>query len=205
MRVNERIVEWPGVPGGIPVVQEAGIDGETEFDLIDWELEGLEVIEFSFQTVDGGWISDDLFDHSFITLRGLDWANSEPGSEPFFFQLGGFYFYWTVDGQPVTGYETSMFDIGLLVGAHPFDETIPEVTYIGYSASEVDDATDAYPGGVDFIMGTTDLNKDYGTWELLAEVMSLDFQAGINGKSANGFHWGVLVDPPVRRRCRHGG
>ena len=104
MRVNERVVEWPGQPGGIPAVQASGIDGETEFDLVDWEMPG-EVVEFSFRTVSGEYISSDDAGQSFITIKDLNWQNSDAGSEPYFFETG-FYMYYAKDGVPATGYET---------------------------------------------------------------------------------------------------
>ena len=194
MRVNERVVAWPGEVGGIPAVQEAGIDGETEFYLTDWENVG-EVLEFSFQTVDGQWISDEILDQSFATLRGVDWAKSEPGSEPYFYETG-FYFYWTVDGQPLRDYVMTIPDLGILVGPHPFDPSIPEVAYIAYSRGQVEEVTTTYPGGADFSYGTTQLDEQQGSWAMLASVLSLPGLAEINGKPSNGFYFGVLVTPP---------
>ncbi len=195
MRVNERIVDWPGVPGGIPAVQEAGIDGETEFDLVDWEVSG-EIIEFSFESIDGEWIADSPNGQSAITLRNLDWANSEADSEPWFYETG-FYFYWTVDGVPLTEYLTIEPDLGVLVGEHPFDPNIPEVAYIAYSRNQVEQATKPYSGGVDFTLGTTQLDEEQGSWNLLALVLSLPGLAEINGKPSNAFYMGILVDPPA--------
>ena len=117
-RVNERAVEWPGVPGGIPAVQDATIDGMTEFDLVDWEFPG-EVVEFSFKTVDGGWFADDVPGQSAITMRDLQWQNSEEESLPEFFETG-FYMYFSKDGVPAQGYSSILPEIGLLVGAHRF-------------------------------------------------------------------------------------
>ena len=57
-RSNERVAEWPGRAGGIFAIQASGIDEVNEFDLPDWEFAG-EVIEFSFDTVSGGWLSEE--------------------------------------------------------------------------------------------------------------------------------------------------
>jgi hypothetical protein len=191
MMVNERVVTWAGVPGGIPAVQAAGDEnGTTEFDLFDWELPG-EIIEFSLQTVDKGWISDDDSTHGFQTFEELDWRSSQPNSEPEFFETG-FYFWYSKDGQPISGYETMLPEIGLLVGAHPFDPSIPEVVYIAYSSGQVQEVTEPYAGGTDFTFGTTQL-EDEASYALLAEVMGVDAL----GAAANGFHLGILVNPPA--------
>jgi hypothetical protein len=191
MRINERVIQWPGRPGGIPAVQDAGIEGETEFDLVDWEFEG-EVVEFTFNTVDGSWISGDRDGQSLITIRNLDWQNSDADSAPFFFETG-FYLYYTKDGVPLTGYETIQPDIGLLVGTHPFDNSIEEVFYIAYSRGQVEDVSLPYDGGVDLTFGTTQLDETVGSWDLLAEVMGLsDLIEG-----ANGIAIGFLVEPPT--------
>lgn len=188
MLVNERTFEWDG--GEIIGEQASGVDGEFEAYLADWELPG-EVVEFSFETLDGSWIAGNPTGQSTFTLKGLDWANSDAFQFPLFYQTG-FYFYWTVNGTPVSSYETQQPDIGLLVGPHPFDETVPAVTYIAYSAGQVDEITDPYEGGVDFTFGTSQLDEENGSYALLAQVMSLDPL----GSGANGFHVGMLVDPP---------
>jgi hypothetical protein len=191
MRVNERVVPWPGQPGGIPAEQAAGIDGETEFDLVDWEFEG-EVVEFTFNTVDGSWVSGDRDGQSLVTIKNLDWQNSDAGSVPFFFETG-FYIYYMKDGVPLTGYETLQPDIGLLVGAHPFDNSIEEIFYIGYSRGQVEDVSLPYEGGVDLTFGTTQLDEVIGSWDLLAEVMGLSDVI----EGANGIAIGFLVEPPT--------
>ena len=76
LMVNERAVPWPGRDGGIFAIQAAGIDEVTEFEIFDWEIEG-EVVEFSFETVDGGWLANEIGDQSFYSIIGLDWANSD--------------------------------------------------------------------------------------------------------------------------------
>jgi hypothetical protein len=192
MRVNERVVTWPGQPGGIPAVQATGIDGQTDWDLVDWELEG-EVVEFTFNTVEGGWVSGDPDGQSLVTIKGLDWQNSDADSMPFFFETG-FYMYYTKDGVPLSGYETLQPDIGLLVGAHPFDNSIEEVFYIAYSRGQVEDVSLPYEGGVDLTFGTTQLDEEIGSWDLLAEVMGLT-SSMLDG--ANGIAIGFLVDPPT--------
>jgi hypothetical protein len=191
MRINERVVAWPGQPGGIPAEQAAGIDGQIEWDLVDWEAQG-EVVEFNFNTVDGSWISGDRNAQSLVTIKGLDWQNSDPESVPFFYETG-FYIYYTKDGVPMTGYETLQPEIGLLVGAHPFDNSIEEVFYIAYSRGQVEDVSLPYEGGVDMTFGTTQLDEVIGSWDLLAEVMGLSDVI----EGANGLAIGFLVDPPT--------
>ncbi len=195
MKVNERAVPWAGEPGGIPVVQAAGIEvgGEVveEVELLDWEFAG-EVVEFSFKTVDGGWFADDITGQSAITIRELDWANSDPGAMPYFFEQG-FYIYFSEDGVPVTGYATDIYDIGLFVRAHPFDESVPEVFYIGYSRGQVEEVTAPFEGSVDLTFGTSQLDENDGSWAALATAMSV---ANVIG-SANGLHLGFLVEPPA--------
>lgn len=195
LSVNERVETWAGIPGGIPAVQATGIDGENNFDLLDWENPG-EVIEFSYTTLDMDWISDMELDQSGYTIAGLDWQNAEPGTMPALFETG-FFFYWTRDGSPITGYSTQLPDIGLLVGAHPFDENIPEVVYIAYSASQVDDVSELREGGLDIFGGTSQLDENNGNWDLLAEVMGLPvFASGVD-TPANGFHTGFLIQQPT--------
>ena len=193
--INERLHEFTGVAGGISAVQASGIDGETEFQLTDWENPG-EIIEFSFRTADGEWIANDDFDHSFYALTGLEWEGSANDSSPQFFETS-FYFYWSKDGDLTTQYETVQPEIGLLVGEHPFDETVPEVVYIAYSESQVEDITNPFPGGMDVIAGTTQLDENNGSYSLLSSVVGLgDFGRFDFQDTANEFHVGFLVVPP---------
>ena len=191
MKVNERAVEWAGQEFGIHAIQDATIDGETEFDLVDWELPG-EVVEFSFETVNGSWISGDEIAHSAVTMRDLTWANSDPGSMPEFYKTG-FYLWYSKDGVGVEGYSTILPQIGLLVGPHPFDPSVPEVFYIAYSQGQVNEVTFPYEGGVDLTFGTTQLDENDASWAALADVMSVVDIVGV----ADGFHIGFLVAPPL--------
>ena len=186
--VNERVVQWPGRDGGILGIQAAGIDGETEFDILDWEAEG-EVIEFSFKTANGGPLADEPDDHSFYSLLGLDWANSDSNEKPYFFE-NGFYFYYAKDGVPVKGYEVQLEEIGLLVGEHPFDETVEEVVYIAYSRDQVEETTKPYEGGYHLTGGTTQLDENDASWNLLLQTV------GIAPSGQNELHWGMLTEPP---------
>lgn len=188
MRVNERVVEFDGIAGGIPVTHATGIDGETEVDLVEWENAG-EIVEFAWDTVSGGYISDEELEHSFITITDLNWQNSDPGSAPELYDTG-WYMYYTDDGQGVTGYETLVPD-ALLVGAHPFDKSVEEVFYIGYSRSQVDDIALTYEGGIDLTFGTTQLSP-VASWLILAEAMGLAEQ----NDGVNGLRIGFLVNPP---------
>jgi hypothetical protein len=186
--VNERVVQWEGIDGGIFAEQAAGVDDQTEFDLLDWEIPG-EIIEFSFKTANGGWLAEEFNDHSYYSLVGLDWANSDPGELPFFFEQG-FYFYYAKDGVPVKGYETQLEGIGLAVGEHPFDETVEEVTYIQYSRGQVEEATKPYEGGTHITGGTTQLDENEASWAALLQTM------GIDPGEQNELHLGILVEPP---------
>jgi len=188
MRVNERAVQFDGIDGGVFGVQATGIDGQVEFELLDWELPG-EVVEFSFQTVDQGWISDDQAGQSAFSIRELDWQGTKD-LDPFFFETG-FYFYYSNDGTPLVGMETQLPDIGLLVGEHPFDSSISEVAYIAYSRGQVDEVSQTFGPSVDLTFGTSQLDADNGSWALLAQAM------GLAGQTANGFHLGFLVEPPT--------
>ena len=190
LNVNERVTTWDGQEGGITAYHYFL---DVEQDLVDWTNPG-EIVEFSMQTRNGDYISNNDFEHSFYALRGLDWANSEPGSQPEFYETG-FYFYFTRDGVPATGYATQI-DTGLAVGPHPFDASVPEVVYIGYSQGQVNEITDPYPGGTDLLGGTTQLDEQSGSWAALAEVMGLEPTQEINGQPANGYHVGFLVKPP---------
>ena len=185
--VNERVVPWSGVDGGIFAVQAAGIDDETEFDLIDWENEG-EVVEFSFQTKDGSWPAAEIADHTFYTLVGLDWANSDPNESPEFFQQG-FYFYYSSKGVATKGYEMQLPQTALLVGKHPFDDSIEEVVYIGYGANQVEQVTKPYDGGFHLTGGTTQLDANASLAVLLGAM-------GLEPTDQDAFHWGFLVRPP---------
>lgn len=196
LTVNERVHIWGGRPGGIFAVQEAGIDGITDFDLIEWENPG-EVVEFSFQTTDGGYLSaEDDLGQSGYTVKGLDWNNAEPEWTPEYFEDGGFYFYFSHDGVPVTGYQSLQPDLGVLVGEHPFDPNVEEVIFIAYSSGQVEDVTEPYPGGMDFIGGTTQLDETFGSWDLLGEVMGQEEFISVNGQPANGVHAGFLTTAP---------
>ena len=202
--VNERAVKWDGIPGGIPVVQDAGIDGETEFDALGWESPG-EVVEFQFDSVDGRWVSEDLLDHSFITLRDLEWQNSDPGEFPFFFE-DGFYMYYTKDGVGATGYSVILEGIGILVGAHPFDESVPEVFYLAYSRGQVEEVSKPDEGSVDLTFGTTQLNAD-ASWAALAQVVSADGLIDVAGRN-RGFErsaYRISCRSSGRHRHRHPG
>ena len=190
MRINERAVNFDGIDGGVFTVQAAGIgaQGRTEFELVDWQFPG-EVIEFSFQTVDGGWIADDLTGQSALTMRELDWQNSEDIDPSFFTQ--GFYFYYSSNGTPISGYETQQPGIGLLVGEHPFDPSVPEVVYLTYSSGQVNEVTQAFGPSVDLTFGSSQLDEENGSWALLTQVMGMgDFSA------VDGWHLGMLVDAP---------
>ena len=187
LMVNERVEKWDGVDGGIFAVQAAGIDGETEFDLLDWENPG-EILEFSFTTVDGSWPAAEVEDNSFYSLIGLDWADSDANEVPFFFEQG-FYFYFSKDGEAITGYEAQAPELGVLVGEHPFDESIDEVVYIAYSRGQVEEATKPYDGGFHLTGGTTQLDAN-ASWALLLQTM------GVAPSDQNGVHWGFLVDEP---------
>lgn len=191
MRINERAVQFDGIDGGIFGVQASGIgdDGQTEFELLDWELPG-EVIEFSFQTVDGGWVSDDQGGQSALTMRELDWQNTKD-LDPFFFEQG-FYFYYSSNGTPVSGYETQQPEIGLLVGDHPFDSSIPEVVYIAYSRGQVDEVTQPFGPSVDLTFGSSQLDEENGSWALLTQVMGL-----ADNSALDTWHLGFLVEPPT--------
>ena len=164
------------------------VDGETEFELLDWEVPG-EIIEFSFRTKNGGWLAEEITDHSFYSFVGLDWANSDPGELPYFFEQG-FYFYYAKDGEPVKGYETQLEDIGLAVGEHPFDESVEEVVYIDYSRGQVEEVTKPYEGGTHVTGGTTQLDENDASWAALLQTM------GIAPSDQNELHLGILVDPP---------
>ena len=118
MKVNEKAITWPG-KSGIIAEQATGIDGQTLFELTDWQNSG-EVLEFSFDTVDGQWISDNPQANSSFTLKGVDWQHAVEGDSPAFFRTG-FYFYWTNNGVPLTGMSFTLPDLGVLVGPHPFD------------------------------------------------------------------------------------
>lgn len=196
MLLNERVVVFDGIPGGILAEQAAGIDGQTEFDLFAWEEPG-EVVEFSFQTLDGGYLSaEDDMGQSGYTVKGLDWNGAEPEWTPEYFEDGGFYFYFSHDGVAVTGYEALQPELGVLVGPHPFDDTVEEVIFLAYSSSQVDEVTDPYPGGMDFLGGTTQLDESQGSWDLLGITMGLDDFITVNGKPANGLHAGFLTTAP---------
>jgi hypothetical protein len=191
MKINERVVSWPGVTNGVQVVQEAGIDGLTEFDFLDWENPG-EVVEFSFETADGKYVSNDILGQSFVTLRDLTWKNSAADAQPALFQEG-FYIYYSVKGVPAANYATQLPGIGIGVGKHPFDPKVPEVFYIGYSRGQVEEITDTYPGGMDLTFGTTQLDENDASWAALATVMNRQDLAGV----ATGIHIGFLVEPPA--------
>ena len=190
--ITERVVDFQGIPDGIHA--EHFLLGEA--DLLDWELPG-EVVEFSMRTKDGDWIANEIDAQSYYTIKGLDWANSDPGSEPSFVvnpdspdqgNYLGFYFYYSDNGVPLEGYETLVND-ALLVGPHPFDDNIKEVVYIGYSLGQVDEVADLYEGGLDITGGTSQLNEN-ASWALLAEVLNLDVE------EQDGFSFGFLVEPP---------
>jgi len=187
--INESATPWSGVAGGIPAVQISKIDGETDFMLVDWENSG-ELVEFSFETADGKYLSDDDSGQSLISLRGLEWSGTPADVAPTFFNTGWF-IYFSTDGQPVSGYETLLPDIGLLVGKHPV-RTDQEVFYIAYSSGQVADVTEPIEHGTDLYFGTTQLDETNGSWLLLADVMNVN-----NVLSIDGLHIGFLVQPPV--------
>lgn len=196
LSVNERVVEWPGVEEGIFAVQAAGVDGETEFFLDSWMNAG-EIVEFSFSTLNGGWLSqEDEFGQSGYSIAGLDWANAEPGTMPLLY-TNGFYLYVSRDGVSATGYATQIPELGLLVGAHPFDDSVSEVVYIAYSQGQVDRLSNLYEGGMDFNGTTTQLDEDTGSWDLLAFALGMNgFFTGMN-TPANALHVGFLVTQPT--------
>ena len=88
-----------------------------------------------------------------------------------------------------------MEDIGLLVGEHPFDSSVEEVIYVAYSRGQVEDVTEPYGAGTDILGGTSQLDENNGSWALLAQVMGFD-AFDVNGKEVNGFHAGILIEPP---------
>jgi len=183
MRVNERAVVWPG-KSGLVGENPAADPGEEILPLIEWENAG-EVLEFSFDTLNGQWISSAPALNSSFTLAGIDWQHALNDATPQFYRTG-FYFYFTNNGVPLTGMEFTTDD-AVYVGPHPFDDSVPEVAYIGYSLGQVDDVTDAYPGGTDFNAGTRQLRAD-ASWALLQAALSLPPATG------NGLRVGYLVD-----------
>ena len=185
MMVNERAVVWPG-KFGITAVNVAGIDGQTTFDLPEWQNPG-EVLEFSFDTKDGAFVSDAPFSQSSFNLKGIDWSGAAAGDTPFFYETG-FYFYFADDGVPIANMAFVLADTGVLVGPHPFDPSVPEVAYIAYSRGQVDDVTDEYAGGVDIKAGTRQLDENQASWAILQQVLS------ITPASGNGLRVGYLVD-----------
>lgn len=196
LSVNERVIEWPGVEEGIFAVQAAGVDGETEFFLDAWMNAG-EIVEFSFSTIDGGWLSqEDEFGQSGYSIEGLEWANAESGTMPTLYE-NGFYLYVTRDGVPATGYATQIPELGVLVGEHPFDDTVSEVVYIAYSQGQVDRLSVLREGGMDLHGTTTQLDDETGSWDLLAFALGMDgFFTGMS-TPANALHVGFLVTQPT--------
>ena len=186
MLVNERIVEWEGEEGGIPAYHALR---DEEANIPEWENSG-EIFEISFDTANGMWLSADVMDNSFITLRDIIWNNSQDGSQPVLFE-NAFYIYYTKDGQGIEGYET-LLDTGLAVGEHPFDPTVPEVFYIFFDNNQIEELSDRYDNGVDFTWGTTQLDPE-ASWAVLAGAMGVDDQIP---QGLNGMRIGVLIQPP---------
>jgi hypothetical protein len=194
MTVNERAVVWPGLPGGINAFH-AFLN--VSIDLVIWENPG-EVLEFSFTTVDGEWISDNPGAPSALAVAGLDWPHATTGTQPALlneddFGQGAFYLYFTNDGVPLTNMAIQI-DTGIVVGEHPFDPSIPEVAYILYSNGQIDDVTDFHEGGMDLLSGSSQLDPDgelpdTSNWATLSTIMALGATPG------DGFHIGFHVVP----------
>ena len=121
-------------------------------------------------------------------MLGLDWANSDEDEMPYFFEQG-FYFYFGKDGALTSGYEVQLEGIGLLVGEHPFDDSVEEVVYIGYSRNQVEELTKPYEGGYHMTGGTTQLDAE-ASWNLLLQTV------GIAPSGQNELYWGMLIEPP---------
>ncbi len=183
LRINERAVKFPG-RFDLNLEQAAGIDGQTIFEFTEWHNPG-EVIEFSFEPLDGQWIANSPAANSSFTIDGLDWLHAAPGATPLF-QRQSFYFYWTNNGVPITNMSFVLPDLGVLVGEHPFDPSIPEAVYIAYGGGQLDDITDPYEGGSDVHAGTRQLDAN-ASYALLQQVLSIPPASG------NGFHIGFLV------------
>ncbi|MDZ4779309.1 MAG: PEP-CTERM sorting domain-containing protein [Planctomycetia bacterium] len=184
LRINERAVKFPG-RFDLNAVQAAGIDGQTVFELLDWHNPG-EIVEFSFEPLDGQWIANSPAANSSFTIDGLDWLHAAPGATPLF-QRQSFYFYWTNNGVPIANMSFVLADLGVLVGDHPFDPSVPEAVYIAYGGGQLDDITDPYEGGSDVHSGTRQLDAN-ASYALLQQVLSIPPASG------NGFHIGFLVD-----------
>ncbi len=184
LRINERSVKFPG-RFDLKAENAAGIDGQTVFELIDWHNPG-EIVEFSFDTLDGQWIANDPAANSSFTIDGLDWLHAAAGESPSF-QGQGFYFYFTNNGVPIANMSFVLANLGVLVGEHPFDPTVPEVVYIAYGGGQVDDLIDEYEGGTDIHAGTRQLD-DNASWALLQQVLSIPPATG------NGIRLGYLID-----------
>lgn len=190
MNLTPTVAAWPGQPGGITTV---GLGGE-DVPLLVWENEG-EVLEFSFETVNGGYIAQvDEFGQNFVTIRGVEWANSLPGSTPTLYNPGGIFLYWTNDGTPLTGMETTVDFFG--IAAHPTDPSVPEVVYIAFGDGDFVEILDIFEGGFDLKLGTTQLDEEMGSWDLLGQVVGLPIFGEVNGIPADGLHFGMLVTPP---------
>lgn len=184
LRINERATTFGG-RFDLKAVNAAGIGGQTEFELINWHNPG-EIVEFSFETLDGQWIANNPSANSSFTIDGLDWLHAAPGDSPYF-QEQGFYFYWTNNGVPIDDMSFVLGDVGVLVGEHPFDPSVPQVAYIAYSRGQINDITDEYEGGSDVHAGTRQLDEN-ASYALLQQVLSIPPATG------NGFHIGFLVD-----------
>jgi hypothetical protein len=183
MRVNERAVVWPG-KAGIVGVNPARDPAEQVFPFTQWENPG-EVIEISFESIDGEWVSNNPGGESSFTVAGIDWPHAVNDDTPSFLQ-SGFYFYFTDDGVAIDDM-TMVLDTGVYVGPHPFDPSVPEVAYITYSQGQVDRLSDPYPGGVDLSGSTRQLAAN-ASWAQLQAVLSIPPASG------NGFVFGYLVD-----------
>jgi len=151
MYVNERATNRPGTPGGIAT---------NIGPALSFEQSGT-VVEYIFDTQDGGSYNDFYFDAWQISIANLDFGN-----EPWKIVQDTFFGYWRTPDGAVT-IPQSAIDLGLVVGPHPTDPTIGQVVYFGNDEEEFPDGlvyfdlgvgSEFSSGSLEFLFGASPLS-----------------------------------------------
>jgi PEP-CTERM motif len=131
MQITDRLLPAPAVPSGI-----FGEDFTPEHSkfMTDWAKRG-EIIEFTFKSTNGLWLSGSPADSILWEATDLNWTGAVADQLPIVFE-DQVYVYFKRSG--VAADMTLQLDLGdVYLGAHPFDPSVPEVCYIDFSLNDV--------------------------------------------------------------------
>lgn len=167
MSVNERFDDFAGIPGGIL----------TNFGLLASYENAGEVLEWSFRTLDNQLFSDAPTTPWGFAIEDLSWP-SLPGV-PVQTVESTSYLYFTTNGTPRTLNPALATSLGVVVGPHPFDASVPQVIYITSQDSEL------FSDGIASVVLEPEDSEDFPA-ALLQQLF------GTSGGPLNGVQAGIM-------------